>query len=330
MKYKPNYLEIELTDICNAACPMCHRTVTSNTKPNNSAEFLTNKTQITFEVFKKIIDNNPRVEQYNFCGNWGDPITAKDFLKIIEYIANKDSIISIHTNGGLRSKSWWKTLGNILSVNPKNSIVFGIDGLEDTNHIYRRHTNFNKIIENAKSFIDNTKANSTWSFIKFKHNQHQIEDARSYAKEIGFKYFSTTDTARFERRGIDKFEFFEDGKQLFLEPPTDKTVYNYQDRGQIDCLAIAQKKIYLSCEAKIWPCCWIETDYRMKKDPTLNSIIEMSDITELDATQHTFEKIIKSDIFSLIETNWVYNKPNACYNKCKKFILNDIKAKNIT
>ena len=32
-------------------------------------------------------------------------------------------------------------------------VDFNIDGLEDTNHLYRRNTDFNKIINNAQAFI---------------------------------------------------------------------------------------------------------------------------------------------------------------------------------
>jgi MoaA/NifB/PqqE/SkfB family radical SAM enzyme len=329
MKFKPNILEIELTDICNAACPMCNRTNINNTKPNNTAPFITNKTQITFEVFKDIIDRNPKIQEYIFCGNWGDPITAKDFLDIIKYIAKKDTKITIHTNGGLRNKDWWKSLGAILSINPYNRILFGIDGLEDTNNIYRRHTDFNKIIENAQAYILNTKAKAIWSFIKFKHNEHQIEKARLYAKELGFSFFSSTNTARFQRRNINKFEFYEDGKQFFLEPPKDKPNFMENELEKINCTAIDTRKIYLSCEAKLWPCCWIETDYRTRKDSDLNNIIDMNNLSDLDATKYTFDQIMASNIFSLIETNWVYNRPKACYNKCKKLILNIRKAEHI-
>ena len=32
----------------------------------------------------------------------------------------------------------------------KVKVVFGIDGLEDTNHLYRRNVKFEKVIANAK------------------------------------------------------------------------------------------------------------------------------------------------------------------------------------
>ena len=39
------------------------------------------------------------------------------------------------TNGGARSKQWWTDLGKL--TKGKMRVTFGIDGLEDTNHLYR-------------------------------------------------------------------------------------------------------------------------------------------------------------------------------------------------
>ena len=56
-------------------------------------------------------------------------------------------------------------------------VVFGIDGLEDTSHIYRVNTSFKKVIENAEAFIKQGGL-GTWQFIVFKHNVHQLESAK--------------------------------------------------------------------------------------------------------------------------------------------------------
>lgn len=324
MKFNTQTLEIELTDICNAACPMCRRTNPLNTKPNDNPPYVTNNTQITFEVFKDIIDRNKPIRNYNFCGNWGDPLTAKDFLKIIEYIAKPNNAITIHTNGSLRSKDFYKELGQLLSVNRHNVLVFSIDGLKDTNQIYRRHTDFDKIIENAKAYINNTKAKSVWMFIPFKHNEHQIDTAKELAKSIGFSHFALNHSARFLLRGIDRFQFFEDGKEFFIEPPSNsrRTV---NDQGTINCRAILEKKIYLSCEAKLWPCCWLETSYRMRDDEHLNNILDMNDINDLDATKYTIEEVMESDIYNLIDIHWAKRQPKTCNNKCGLMITNDRK-----
>jgi hypothetical protein len=60
--------------------------------------------------------------------------------------------------------------------------------MEDTNHLYRRNVKWNKLMENALAF-NSTGAKSVWEFLVFKHNEHQIADARSLAKKMKFTEF---------------------------------------------------------------------------------------------------------------------------------------------
>ena len=48
--------------------------------------------------------------------------------------------IYIHTNGGVHNTDWWEKLAQIINHNGK--IDFGIDGLEDTNHLYLKRRKF--------------------------------------------------------------------------------------------------------------------------------------------------------------------------------------------
>jgi hypothetical protein len=100
----------------------------------------------------------------------------------------------MHTNGSVHNASYWKKMADI--IGDYGHIDFNIDGLTDTNHIYRRNTDFNTIIANAQTFIDNGgKAN--WNFIVYKHNEHQVGEARLLSSILGFKEFKTRSTGRF-------------------------------------------------------------------------------------------------------------------------------------
>ena len=67
-------------------------------------------------------------------------------------------------------------------------VVFSIDGLEDTNHLYRRNVQWHKVMENAKSFID-AGGLARWRMIVFEHNAHQLKDAEQLSKAMGFGKF---------------------------------------------------------------------------------------------------------------------------------------------
>lgn len=323
MNYTPRILEVEISDMCNAACPMCERTLTSNTKPNNNPDYVSNKTHIRLKDFKVIIDKNPDILHYNFCGNWGDPITAKDLLEIVRYMTLNNKTVSIHTNGSLKSVSWWKELGEVLSTSKDNAVYFSIDGLKDTNHIYRRHTNFDKIIENAKSFINNTMAQSIWMYIPFRHNEHQVDEAKILSKELKFTKFMLNHSSRFLHNNINKFDFYEDNKKYSLEPASNTPMKAVTEDGPIRCTAIENKNIFLSSNKLIWPCCFTEMSFRNRSDRHLNDIIDVSDLEQLDSTKYTIAEIMQSDIFKLIEMGWKHKNPITCYKKCGLFIRND-------
>ena len=57
--------------------------------------------------------------------------------------------------------------------------------------MYRRMTNFDKIMDNANAFIS-AGGNAHWKMIEFEHNKHQIEEARELARKMGFTHFTIT------------------------------------------------------------------------------------------------------------------------------------------
>ena len=200
---RPFSFHIELTDKCNARCVQCSRNFVDdlgnlNERPNLCL------TEITIDQYKDIFkDYLHKTKTINFCGNMGDPLFAKDILAITEYsfshvLRPDKGLLKIYTNGGFRSKKWWSEYGNILK-DKTHEVNFAIDGLEDTHHFYRTNTRFHRVIENATAFIE-AGGTAEWSFIRFGHNQHQEEDCRKLAKELGFKKFTAVNTQRFYGR----------------------------------------------------------------------------------------------------------------------------------
>ena len=200
---RPFSFHIELTDKCNARCVQCSRNFVDdlgnlNERPNLCL------TEITIDQYKDIFkDYLHKPKTINFCGNMGDPLFAKDILAITEYsfshvLRPEKGLLKIYTNGGFRSKKWWSEYGNFLK-DKKHEVNFAIDGLEDTHHFYRTNTRFHRVIENATAFIE-AGGTAEWSFIRFGHNQHQEDDCRKLAKELGFKKFTAVNTQRFYGR----------------------------------------------------------------------------------------------------------------------------------
>ena len=196
-------LHLEPSNYCNAFCPECSRAY------DNSKGFVDNAYMKLVDVKKWFHkDNLPNLGQITLCGSYGDPIINPELEKIIKYFVETwdDMTVRIATNGGMRTVKWWNQLGELL--NPyDHEVLFGIDGLEDTNEMYRIGVDWDRLEANYKSFIAGGGF-AVWQFIVFPWNEHQIEEARQYAKEDGFKKFLIRISSREAARGVteDKYK----------------------------------------------------------------------------------------------------------------------------
>jgi len=183
---------IMLTTKCTLKCLACLR----NSNKNLSKQILTYDWDFDFIEFQKHFNPNflQKIDSIEFTGGIGDATLYKKLLILLKYIYtyNNDIYITIHTNGNYRHKFWWELLAYELNHFKNYSFVFAIDGLKDTYHIYRVNGDFDKVIQNAKYFI-NAGGKAIWKYIKLKYNEHQIEEARELSKKIGFHTFVVMD-----------------------------------------------------------------------------------------------------------------------------------------
>jgi len=189
-------VHVELSNQCNAACPNCSRYVGHSEIVNPELDL----TSISLEQFKTWfpLDFVQRSARWVFCGTAGDPMMAKDVYEILEYVAtNSKAAIQVNSNAGMRQPAFWKKLGKLFLGHQFRTMIFSVDGLEDTNHIYRRNVQWDRVISNMKAYAS-TGAKSQWDFIVFGHNEHQLEEARSLAKEIGIHFFAPKKPFGFE------------------------------------------------------------------------------------------------------------------------------------
>lgn len=268
-------VHLELTSNCQASCPMCARNIHGGKlNPNVTV------TELDLSSFKKIFDEDflRQLQHIYMCGNFGDPILSNDLIDICNYIKNNNPsiILGIHTNGSARNTGWWKDLYHSL---PENHMVhFALDGLKDTHHLYRVGTNFEKILENAKAFIDEG-GKAEWVFLSFKHNEHQIEEAKSMASDLGFSKFNHKATGRFVHENQFKVEN-KNGEFLYnLEPPKKNNITlisvdkikryrEYIDSAEIFCKVKESKEIYIDAKGHLYPCCFLGSAYYLHAFPT--------------------------------------------------------------
>lgn len=243
-------IHVEPTTVCQAECPMCPRTMQGYHLGKVTNKFL------TLESFKEktqniIVDLNKVL----FCGTLGEPVACGDLLDMIRWILSQNSncTIGINSNGGIKDIKWWTELANLIKHNPYSYVVFSIDGLEDTNHIYRRNVDWNAVINNASAYIK-AGGSAHWDMLVFKYNEHQVETAKELAKKLGFTWFRTKVSSRFRAHDID------------LQPPTNHIVSS--KRTTFACEAQQTNSLYLSAEGKWYPCCFTHMSNETSFDKT--------------------------------------------------------------
>lgn len=260
------YYNIDITSKCNAGCPDCARTDLKTGKKLKELPLQ----DWSVENFKNIFNNktlNKKCMVFN--GVYGDALAHYDFLEIAEHCSRSTlENWKVHTNGALRSPDFFKDLADIQKTNKNTYTVFSIDGLEDTNHIYRRFCIWGKLMENIEAFIK-AGGKAQWDFLVFDHNAHQIEDVKKLSKKLGFADIRIKHTNRnvFQDKSNDVYPSELNSAEQIRKKFSQKEDYNNWAKEQkITCFAHKHQQVDIGFDMKLWPCCWIyDKDYPRQK-----------------------------------------------------------------
>lgn len=259
----PAAYSIEPTNLCNLKCPEC---------PSGAGTLTRKLGSMNYENFVKIIDQIKDTALYLQLFFQGEPYLNKDLTKMIDYARKNRLYISISTNGLLINQ---KNVDKILS-SPPDKLIYSLDGLDEfTYQNYRVGGTFKQADESLKLLISNRKElNSRLPFIEvrflvMKQNEHQVEQAKAYAQEIGADriYFKSMQVyslesanrllptkVKFNRYKISKNEF-----KLKSE------LHNY-------CFAL-WKTCVITWQGDVVPCCF-DKDAKYKIDNSYNKNID--------------------------------------------------------
>jgi len=330
-------MHLEITNACQASCPMCPRNINSGIEN----PLITVK-EWTLADFKKIMckDTLSQLDGFYFCGNYGDPIIAKDLIPMIEYAVsiNPQLFIRVHTNGGARTTDWWSRLASALPQ--RHEVIFALDGVGSTHSLYRVGTKYDTVINNATAFIQ-AGGVAQWCFIKFKHNEHQEQQAKQIAEELKFAKFVVKNSSRFileprvpvlDRTGTHLYDI-EPSTDTELKFVDEKTINSYKEILQlstIDCQVKNNKEVFIDAYGTLFPCCWLasisfdyvedneafEVRYEMKKEQQ-NLIDELGGLNKLNAKNNSIEDIIDSKEYQTIwKPHWDNKELITCARQC--------------
>ncbi len=324
-------VHLELTHRCNAACPMCARNIHGGAlNPDMPLS------ELSLADIKAILlpDFIARLKRIYACGNYGDPIVARECIEVFRYLREHGPELNLclHSNGSARRPDWWRELAQIMKEGP-HYLRFGIDGLEDTNHLYRRGTDWKTVMRSAETFIE-AGGHAEWDFLVFRHNEHQVESARKLAQDMGFKQFFVRKTGRFLSSGAletaERFDVLDKKGQFeyWLEQPANPEYVNpafgnleqvkqrygeyqtYLDKVEINCKVAGGKgKMYLSAQGYALPCCWLGAVFSESSTAERQQFAELisqyGGSSALDARRNGLKQVIEGPLFQqAIPRSW--------------------------
>lgn len=190
----PVSISFEPTTSCNLRCPECPSGMRAFTRPTG---------MLQEDFFKSTINEIHKELLYLIFYFQGEPYLNKQFLSMVKYASDKKIYTATSTNAHyLTDENARKTVESGL-----DRLIISIDGTtQDVYRQYRIGGNLEKVIQGAKNIVKWKKElNSKTPFIFFqflvvKPNEHQIEEVKKLAKEVG------VDQVRFKTAQVYDYE----------------------------------------------------------------------------------------------------------------------------
>lgn len=201
----PISVSFEPTTSCNLRCPECPSGLRAFTRPTG---------MLQNDFFRKTIDEISPELLYLIFYFQGEPYLNPSFLEMVKYASGKGIYTATSTNAHyLTDENARKTVESGL-----DRLIISIDGTtQDVYTQYRVGGNLEKVIQGAKNIVKwkkELKSKTPFVFFQFlvvKPNEHQIEDIKKLAAEIG------VDQVRFKTAQVYDYE---EGNRLI--PTIDK------------------------------------------------------------------------------------------------------------
>jgi len=175
----PIAMSVEPTTSCNLRCPECPSGLRAFTRPTG---------MLQKNFFKDTIDQLHRDLMYLTFYFQGEPYLNPAFLEMVSYAHSKKIYTTTSTNAHyLNDENARRTIESGL-----DRLIISLDGTtQEVYQQYRIGGNLNKVLEGARNVVKwKRELKSKTPFIIFqflvvKPNEHQLEEVKNLAKEIG-------------------------------------------------------------------------------------------------------------------------------------------------
>ena len=181
---------IELTNRCNLNCPFCLVGQQNSKESTEHDELDRDMGGMNLDLCKKIILDAKRfgIKEINLTFQ-GEPLMYKRkwFLELVRLCRQEGLKSIVYTNGLLLDPMYSRDI----IKSGMEEIRFSVDGItQDAYEKNRVGGKFETVWKNMRDMVniakeENSNVKLIWQFIALRNIEHQIEKARTMAKEIG-------------------------------------------------------------------------------------------------------------------------------------------------
>jgi MoaA/NifB/PqqE/SkfB family radical SAM enzyme len=179
LRCRPYYYIIDICNVCNLRCPLC---------PTGNTTIARKQAMLSIDQYKEVFEKIREYALVVSLYNHGEPLLNPDVFSIIE-----------HTHGNRVGTNISSNFNWPQPVDIKDFIRSGLDYVtvsldgvtQEAYQQYRVRGDIAEVFDNLRRLISAKKSMKSktpfveWQFIVFKHNEHETDEARRLASEMG-------------------------------------------------------------------------------------------------------------------------------------------------
>lgn len=172
--------EVDTTNICQLKCPLCHTGLGTVHR---------DKGVMHFDTYKSTVDQIKDYCIWLSLYSWGEPFLNRDVDRFIAYAHEKRIATIVSSN---LNKPMTPAMAERLVKSGLDVLIVSLDGTtQDVYEVYRVTGHLDRVLDNLRLILETRKRLGSktpfleWQYIVMRQNEHQVEDAKRMAEELG-------------------------------------------------------------------------------------------------------------------------------------------------
>lgn len=192
----PYFLTLEPSDVCQLRCPTCVTGIENEYRRKKNGEPLTfrsNRSKLSTTFFDQLLDEMGEYLFLIIFYNFGEPLLNADLPQLIRKAKQWEIETDINTNLSLKLSD--ERIEDLLTSGI-DYIYTSIDGFtQETYEVHRVGGNIELVKNNLERLVKARErlgldTTITYNMLVFSFNEHEVDDARQYAGDLGINFNS--------------------------------------------------------------------------------------------------------------------------------------------